>query len=74
MASDIILLPFDKSDLQEYINQIIYNNDGCGQLYDFVSEEYSQLINDNKVEWKNRIEAIDLLIGNNLYFDDEDDD
>ena len=74
MASDIIPLPFDKSDLQEYINQIIYNNDGCGQLYDFVSEEYSQLINDNKVEWKNRIEAIDLLIGNNLYFDDEDDD
>lgn len=38
-------------------------------LYDFVSDAYDELVEEDKVKWKERVEAIDALVGNtNVYF------
>lgn len=66
-------LPFDPCNIPELLSDLIANKNSCGLLYDFVSNEYDELVEQNKNEWKNRIEAIDVLVGNdNVCFEEFD--
>lgn len=70
---DLSALPFEQCNLSGYLSDLISNKDSCGMLYDFVSYEYDKLVEKDKAEWKKRIEAIDMLIGNNEYVEEFDD-
>lgn len=74
-SNDLPALPFEQCDLTEFISDLITNRDSCGMLYDFVSNAYDELAGEDKAEWKDRVEAIDALVGNtNVYFEEFDDE
>ena len=65
-------LPFEECDMSYFIHGLITNNNDTHMIYDFVSNEYDELVEQNKQKWKERCEIINDIIGNtNLYFEDE---
>lgn len=73
-AGDLPALPFESCDIPELLNDLITNRHSCTRLYEFVSDAYDELVEEDKAAWKSRIEAIDLLVGNtNVYFERFDD-
>jgi hypothetical protein len=51
---------------------LIINKNACCLLYDFVSQEYDELVKEDKEQWKERIDAIDVLVGTpNVIFDED---
>lgn len=71
-------LPFDECEINYYIHDLITNGWSCNILYEFVSDQYDEMIEENKEEWKERIETIGNIIGNIIgnqyYFLDVDED
>lgn len=70
-------LPFEQCDIFDFLSELITNKSSCITLYDFVSDSYDELVEENKFEWKNRIEEIDMILSNKTCadeFDDGDDD
>lgn len=73
ILNEIKPLDFEKCNVNEYIVDLISNENGSKLLHDFVSYEYEELIQENKPEWKERIDMIDGIIGNtNMFFEDDD--
>lgn len=72
LADEIPPLPFEQCDVTEYVKELITNDNSCSMLYDFVSSSYDELVEQDKSKWKNRINAIDMLVGNSDILIDED--
>jgi hypothetical protein len=53
---NINILPFESSDEEYYIKELIYNKNACEGIYSFVSEIYNQLIDEDKKKWKKRLD------------------
>lgn len=73
ILNEIKPLNFEKCNVNEYIFELITNENGALLLHDFVTCEYEELIKKNKSQWKERVELIDNIIGNtNMFFENED--
>lgn len=73
-SDELSALPFEQCDIPEFLNELITDKNSNSMLYDFVSDAYDELVEDDKVKWKERVEAIDALVGNtNVYFEEFDD-
>lgn len=72
IGEEIDALPFDVMGLDSFLEELIYNKDSGSLIYDFVSEEYDEMVKEDKEKWKKRLEFIDI-IGNTNYcfFEDE---
>lgn len=66
IGEEIDALPFDDMGLDSFIEELIYNRDSGSLIYDFVSEEYDEMVAEDKEKWKKRLEFIDI-IGNTNY-------
>lgn len=72
LLNEIKPLDFEKCNVNEYIVDLISNENGSKLLHNFVSYEYEELISENKPEWKERIDMVDGIIGNtNIFFEDD---
>lgn len=60
-------LLFDECEINYYIHDLITNGHSCNMLYEFVSDQYDEMIEQNKEKWKIRIEAIGNIIGNQYF-------
>ncbi|MEE0680655.1 MAG: hypothetical protein ACLVML_05575 [Candidatus Gastranaerophilaceae bacterium] len=73
LGDDIAPLPFEECDIADYVYSLVTTSESCLLLHDFVSFSYDELVGENKSQWKERVDAIDVLVGNpKLFFDDED--
>lgn len=73
IADELSPLSFEQSDITDFINNLITNENSCYKLYNFVSESYDEIIAQDKEKWKERIDAIDALVGNpNVFFDEDE--
>lgn len=52
---------FEDVDLQSYLHELIYNKNSCEIIYEFVFNEYDEMITKNKEKWKKRLEFIKLI-------------
>lgn len=73
-SNELPVLPFEQCDIPEFLNDLIVDEYSSSMLYDFVSDAYDELVDEDKAKWKNRIEAIDALVGNTDVFIEEFDD
>lgn len=74
LSDGLPVLPFEQCDIPIFLNDLIVDENSNSMLYDFVSDAYDALVEKDKDEWKNRIEAIDVLVGNtDVYFEEPDD-
>lgn len=64
MIDNIEPLPFESCYIPELIQSLITNENSCSSLHDIVSDEYEEMIENNKPKWLERIETIDYVIGN----------
>lgn len=72
ILDNITPLPFEECNINYFLRSLITNDNDTYMIYDFVSNEYDELVEQNKLKWKERCEIINDIIGNtNLYFDDE---
>ncbi len=69
-------LSFEECRIPYFLKDLLCCGHSNYELYDFVDNEYDELAQDNKKQWKERIEAINAFVGNtNVYFDiDEETD
>ncbi|MEG2687042.1 MAG: hypothetical protein RR954_07995, partial [Christensenellaceae bacterium] len=73
LGNDIATLPFELCDISSYVYDMVTTPASSNLLHDFVSYSYDELVKENKSQWKERVEAVDALVGNpNLVLDDED--
>ncbi len=73
-SNELSVLPFEQCDIPEFLNDLITGKNSSSMLYDFVSNAYDELVEEDKAKWKDRIEAIDALVGNtDVYFEEFDD-
>jgi len=73
IGNDVLPLLFEQSDIADYVYGLLTNSESSILLHDFVSFAYDELVEENKAQWKERIDAIDALVGNpKLIFGDED--
>lgn len=73
-SNELSALLFEQCDIPEFLNELITDKNSNSMLYDFVSDAYDELVEEDKVKWKERVEAIDALVGNtNVYFEEFDD-
>ena len=73
--SDVFpVLPFEECDVTEFLSDLICDRNACSRLYDFVSDAYDELVEEDKESWKGRVKAIDALVGNtDVHFGKSDD-
>ena len=64
MIENIEQLPFESCYIPDLIQSLITNKNSCSSLHDIVSDEYEEMIENNKPKWLERIETIDYVIGN----------
>lgn len=68
--NEVSALPFEQCDIPEFLNNLITDKNSSSMLYEFVSNAYDELVEEDKAKWKDRVEAIDVLVGNtDVYFD-----
>lgn len=73
LENDLATLPFELCDISSYVYDMVTTPASGNLLHDFVSYSYDELVKENKSQWKERVEAVDALVGNpNLVLDDED--
>lgn len=72
LIENIKPLSFEICDIDEFIHDLIDNENSCKSLHNFVSYEYDELVHDDKNSWKERINTIDYVIGNPdlMFYDD----
>ncbi|MEG0691812.1 MAG: hypothetical protein RR444_01895 [Oscillospiraceae bacterium] len=69
-AKDYSPLPFEKCDITNFVKDFLCCGHSNYDLFNFVDNEYDELVSDNKPNWKERTDAIDTLVGNtDIYFD-----
>lgn len=75
LAGELPALPFEQCDIQVFLNDLTADRNSASiLLYNFVSDAYDELVEKDKAEWKERMEAIDALVGNTeVYFGEFDD-
>lgn len=63
-------LSFEECMIPHFLKDLLCSVHSNYELYNFVDNEYDELVQYNKKQWKERIEYIDALVGNtNFYFD-----
>lgn len=73
-SDELPALPFEQCDIPEFLRDLITDENSNSMLYDFVSDAYDELVEKDKAKWKERLEAIDALVGNtNVFFEEFDD-
>ncbi|MDR1463708.1 MAG: hypothetical protein LBJ11_00195 [Oscillospiraceae bacterium] len=74
ITDELLSLSFDQDCVPDYLKSLIKNENACSDLCDFVSSSYDELAKQDKAKWKERVDAIDALVGNpNVILDwDED--
>lgn len=65
-------LPFDDMGLQDYLYELVCNENSGEKIYEFVSDEYDEMVAENKEKWKKRIEFVDLIGNTNIIWEDDD--
>ena len=65
-------LPFDDMGLQDYLQELVCNENSGEKIYEFVSNEYDEMVAEDKGKWKNRLEFIDAIGNTNIIFEEED--
>lgn len=66
-------LQFDNMELEDYLYELVCNENSGEKIYEFVSNEYDEIVSEDKEKWKNRLEFIDLIGNRNIiYFGDGD--
>lgn len=69
-AKDYPPLPFEECNIASYVKDFLCCGHANYDLFDFINNEYDELVSENKPKWKERTEAIDSLVGNtDVYFD-----
>lgn len=64
-------LPFEECDLPELLKDFITGKNAGDRIYEFVDDQYDEMVCEDKNEWKERVNAIDLLVGNtDMIFED----
>ena len=62
IIDDIAPLSFEEYNLNYFLRSLITNDNNTYMIYDFVSNEYDELVEQNKEKWKERCEIINNII------------
>ena len=62
IIDDIAPLSFEEYNLNYFLRSLITNDNDTYMIYDFVSNEYDELVEQNKEKWKERCEIINNII------------
>ena len=54
-------LSFEEVELQNYLHELISNKNSGEMIYEFVSNEYDEMIAEDKEKWKKRLEFIKFI-------------
>ncbi|MBR9649490.1 hypothetical protein [Clostridium tyrobutyricum] len=65
-------LPFDDMRLQDYLQELVCNENSGEKIYEFVSDEYDEMVAEDKEKWKKRLEFIEVIGNTNIIFGEED--
>lgn len=72
-AKDYAPLPFEECNIASYVKDFLCCGHSNYDLFNFIDNEYDELVSENKPKWKERTEAIDSLVGNtDINFDIEE--
>ena len=67
-------LPFDELGIHRCLEDLILNRDTDRQIFDFVSDLYDEMVEEDKDKWKNRLYFITLVGNSNVLDGNEDTD
>ena len=65
-------LSFDFLRLEDYLNELVCNENSGKPIYDFISYEYDEMIAEDKEKWKKRIDFIGYIGNKNVIWYEED--
>lgn len=65
-------LPFYDIGLENYLHELVCNENSGAKIHDFVSEIYDEMIAEDKGKWKERLEFIDIIGNRNIVFGEDD--
>ncbi len=66
-------LPFQDWGEKEFLHELVCNENSGENIYNFVSNEYDEMVAEDKEKWKRRLEFIEI-IGNKKVWVTEDDE
>jgi len=65
-------LPFEDAGLQQVFEELICNRNSGGSIYDFVSSQYDEQVDEDKKKWKERLEFIGLIGNPHVYWGEDE--
>ncbi|MDK0866840.1 hypothetical protein P5F37_09965 [Clostridium perfringens] len=65
-------LPFDDMGLQDYLHELVCNENSGEKIYEFVSAEYDEMVAEDKEKWKKRMEFVEVIGNTNVIWVEED--
>lgn len=65
-------LPFDDMGLEEYLYELVCNENSGEKIYQFVYDQYNEMVVEDKEKWKERLEFIEIIGNRNIIFFEED--
>lgn len=65
-------LPFDDMGLQDYLYELVCNENSGEKIHEFVSAEYDEMVAEDKGKWKKRLEFIEMIGGESIILWEED--
>lgn len=65
-------LPFDDIGLGDYLCELVCNKNSGKRIYEFVSEQYDEMVAEDKEKWKKRLGFVEMIGNTNIIFGGED--
>lgn len=65
-------IPFDDMGLEECLHELVCNENSGEKIYEFVSEQYDEMVADDKEKWKKRLEFIGIIGNRNIIFEEDE--
>ena len=65
-------LPFDDIGLGDYLCELVCNKNSGKRIYEFVSEQYDEMVAEDKEKWKKRLGFVEMIGNTNIIFWGED--
>jgi hypothetical protein len=65
-------LPFDDMELQDYMHELVCNENSGGNIYDFVSSAYDEMADQDREKWKDRMYFVGMIGNRYVIFGGED--
>ena len=72
VGKEVEVLPFDDMGVQMFLEELICNMNSGSLIYDFVSDEYDEQVDEDKGKWKERLQFMELIGNANVYFKDNE--